>query len=55
MGDCLEKNCEASLMLWRVLWGSAHAIGYEADKARKNLGRGLSGLISLGLNIVYWL
>jgi hypothetical protein len=35
MGDSLEKNREAGRMLWRVLWGSTHAIGYKTDEARK--------------------
>jgi hypothetical protein len=53
MGDGPEKNREVGRMLRCVLWGSAHAVGYETKEAREKYGRGLPGLIDFGLDIVY--
>jgi hypothetical protein len=52
MGDGLKKDREAGRVFRRILWGNTHAIGYESEKARKEKGGGLSGLVKFGLGIV---
>jgi hypothetical protein len=52
MGDGLEKDREAGRVFRRIFWGSTHAIGYIAEKAREKSCGGLSGLIKFGLGIV---
>jgi hypothetical protein len=52
MGDGLEKDRDAGRVFRHILWGSAHAVGYETEKAREKVGGGLSGLIKFGLDIV---